>query len=56
MSFIPVTQRLPKPFNRVWLKTSTGRQTTGYVKSSGEWVISCPRIAAEKPAVISWRE
>jgi len=46
----------PKPYDRVWLKTSTGRQTTGYVKNSGEWVISCPRIAAEKPTVISWRE
>ena len=56
MSFISVTQRLPKPFSRVWLKTSTGRQTTGYVKSSGEWVINCPHIAAEKPTVISWRE
>lgn len=46
---------LPKPFERVWLKTSTSRQTTGYVNSSGEWVIACPRIAAEKPTVISWR-
>lgn len=56
MSWISVAQRLPKPFNRVWLKTSSGRQTTGFVKSSGEWVINCPRIAAEKPAVTSWRE
>ncbi len=56
MSFIPVTLRLPKPFDRVWLKTSCGRQTTGYINSAGEWVINCPRIAAEKPAVISWRE
>lgn len=45
----------PKPFDRVWVKTSTGRQTTGYVNSSGDWVITCPHIAAEKPTVISWR-
>lgn len=56
MSWIPVAQRLPKPFNRVWLKTSTGQQTTGYVNSNGGWVINCPRIAAENPTVISWRE
>lgn len=56
MPWIPAAHRLPKPFNRVWLKTSCGRQTTGYVKSSGEWVINCPRIAAEKPTVISWKE
>jgi len=56
MSWIPVTQRLPKPFIRVWLKTSCDRQTTGYIKSGGEWVINCPRIAAEKPTVKSWRE
>lgn len=46
----------PKPFERVWVKTSSGRQTTGYVNSRGEWVINCPRIAAEKPAVTSWRK
>lgn len=48
--------QLPKPFERVWVKTSNGRQTTGYVNSSGEWVINCPRIAAEKPAVTGWRK
>lgn len=56
MSWILAAQRLPKPFNRVWLKTSCGRQTTGYVNSSGEWVFNCKRIAAENPTVTSWRE
>lgn len=45
----------PKAFERVWLKTSDGRQTTGYVNSSGEWVFNCKRIAAQNPAVIGWR-
>lgn len=45
----------PKPFERVWLKTSNGKQTTGYVNGSGDWVINCPRIAAEKPEVTGWR-
>lgn len=45
----------PKPYDRVWLKTSTGRETTGYVNSAGEWVFNCKRIAAEKPTVIGWR-
>lgn len=48
-------QQQPKPFTRVWIKTANGRQTTGYVNSSGDWVINCPRIAAEKPVVIGWR-
>lgn len=54
--WIPVSERLPKPFTRVWVKTSNGRQTTGYVNSGGEWRINCPRIAAENPIVVSWRE
>lgn len=53
---IPVSERLPKPFNRVWVKTDSGKQTTAYVNDAGEWRINCPRIAAEKPAVVSWRE
>lgn len=55
MSWIPINDDLPKPFSRVWVKTSDGRQATGYVKNSGEWVITCPRIAAENPTVIAWR-
>ncbi len=49
-------QQQPKPFTRVWIKTLNGRQTTGHVNSGGEWVINCPRIAAEQPTVIAWRE
>lgn len=56
MEWISTKDRQPKPFTRVWIKTANGRQTTGYVNSSGEWVINCPRIAAEKPAVIGWRK
>lgn len=46
---------LPKTFERVWLKTTTGLETTGYVNSAGEWVFNCKRVAAEKPTVIGWR-
>lgn len=49
-------QQQPKPFARVWIKTSDGRQTTGHVNSSGKWLIHCPRIAAANPSVIAWRE
>lgn len=56
MEWISTKDRQPKPFARVWIKTSNGRQTTGYVNSGGDWVINCPRIAAEKSAVIAWRE
>jgi len=45
----------PKAFERVWLKTSDGRQTTGYVNGAGDWVFNCKRIAAEKPTVSGWR-
>lgn len=54
--WIPVSERLTKAFSRVWVKTDTGAQATGYVSEAGEWRINCPRIAAEKPTVISWRE
>lgn len=56
MTYKSVKCGLPRSFTRVWVMTDTGRETTGYVKSDGEWVINCPCIAAEKPAVISWRE
>jgi len=56
MVWITVTERLPKPFVRVWIKTDTNKQTTGFVSSSGEWTINCPRIATERPSVVSWRE
>ncbi len=55
MDWVSAKGRQPKPFTRVWIKTSNGRQTTGYVNSSGDWVINCPLVAAENPAVIAWR-
>jgi len=54
--WISVSARLPKPFELVWVKTSTGRQTTAHVNAAGEWRIKCPRIAADNPEVISWKE
>ncbi len=56
MVWVSTGCQLPKPFERVWIKTSNGRETTGYVNSSGEWVINCPRIAAQKPTVTGWRK
>ena len=56
MSWVSVNDRFPKPFTRVWLMTDSGKQTTGYIKPNGEWVISCARIAAEQPKIIRWRE
>lgn len=53
---IPASERLPRKFQRVWVKTDSGKETTGYVNAAGEWRINCPRIAAENPKVISWRE
>lgn len=56
MTYKSVKHGLPRSFTRVWVMTDTGRETTGYVNSSGDWVINCPRIAAEKPTVIAWRD
>lgn len=56
MVWIDVTERSPKPFSRVWVRTDTGRETTGYVNSSGEWFINCPRIRATAAIVLRWRE
>lgn len=55
MDWLPAFQP-PKQFERVWVKTSNGRQTTGYVNSGGDWVFNCKRIAADKPTVTSWRK
>ncbi|EFC5369463.1 50S ribosomal protein L13 [Escherichia coli] len=41
---------------RVWVITDTGRETTGYVKSDGEWFINCPRIRATGAKVLRWKE
>lgn len=54
--WIPVSERLPRAFSRVWVKTDKGSQATGYVNEAGEWQINCPRIAAQKPTVTSWRK
>ena len=56
MTWLSVEERSPKPFSRVWVRTDTGRETTGYVNSSGEWVINCPKVAAENPTIVGWRE
>lgn len=56
MTWTPVSARLPRPFVRVWVLTDTGRETTGYVKSDGEWFINCPRIRATGAVVLRWRE
>ena len=56
MNWKPITESLPKPFARVWVKTDTGRETTGYLKSDGEWVINCVTIRATGAVVVSWRE
>lgn len=56
MTWIPVSVRLPRPFVRVWVLTDTGRETTGYVKSDGEWFINCPRIRATGAKVLRWKE
>ncbi len=56
MATVCANQRLPKPFSRVWVKTDSGKETTAYVNAAGEWRINCPRIAAENPTVVSWRE
>lgn len=56
MSWIPVTERLPRAFSRVWVQTDTGKQVTGYVKSNGEWFINCPRIRATGAKVLRWKE
>ncbi|HAX4942809.1 TPA: 50S ribosomal protein L13 [Escherichia coli] len=56
MTWISVSVRLPRSFTRVWVMTDTGRETTGYVKSDGEWHINCPRIRATGAVVLRWRE
>lgn len=56
MAWISISVRLPRAFTRVWVITDTGRETTGYVKSDGEWFINCPRIRATGAAVLRWRD
>lgn len=56
MTWISVSVRLPSSFTRVWVMTDTGRETTGYVKSDGEWHINCDRIRATGAKVLRWKE
>lgn len=56
MTWISVKSRLPRSLERVWVLTDTGRETTGYVKSDGEWVINCAAIRATGAVVVRWRE
>lgn len=56
MNWKLISESLPKPFARVWVKTDTGRETTGYLKSDGEWVINCVTIRATGAKVERWRE
>lgn len=56
MDWQPVTTSKPKALSRVWVQTDTGRETTGYVKSDGEWFINCPRIRATGAKVLRWKE
>lgn len=52
MTYKSVKHGLPRSFTRVWVMTDTGRETTGYVKSNGEWFINCPRIRATGAKVL----
>lgn len=56
MEWQPVTASKPKALSRVWVMTDTGRETTGYLKSDGEWVINCVTIRATGAKVERWRE
>lgn len=56
MAWVSVKQRLPDPFVRVWVMTSSGKRVNGYVKSTGDWYLLCRRVAAENPEVIQWED
>ena len=56
MAWVSTQQRLPPPFTKVWVMTDSGRRTTAYVKSNGDWFVFCPKIAAEKPEIVRWEE
>ncbi|GAB50221.1 hypothetical protein EH105704_01_02260 [Atlantibacter hermannii NBRC 105704] len=55
MNWKSVKHGLPRSFVRVWVMTDTGRETTGYVKSDGEWIINCPSVRATGAVVVEWR-
>lgn len=54
--FTPVTDKLPAPYLRVWVRTDKGGSTTGYLKESGVWVINCHRLAAAGHVVVGWKQ
>ncbi|MFY9993630.1 MAG: hypothetical protein WAK61_01380 [Leclercia sp.] len=56
MTWQSVKQGLPRAFTRVWVLTDTGRETTGHVKSNGEWFINCAAIRATGAVVLRWKE
>lgn len=56
MGWVSVKERPPRAFTRVWVMTDTGRQTTGYVKTDGEWFINCAEIRATGAKVLRWKE
>lgn len=56
MEWKSVKQSMPRSFARVWVMTDTGRETTGYVKSDGEWFINCARMRATGAVVLRWRD
>ena len=56
MTYKSVKEGKPKPLTRVWVMTDTGRETTGYLKSDGEWVINCVTIRATGAKVERWKE
>lgn len=56
MDWTPVSKSLPSPLTRVWILTDSGKQTTAYIKPSGEWFLFCRKIAAENPEIVEWRE
>jgi len=56
MAWVPVEVKLPATFTRVWVRTDTGRETTGHVKSDGQWFINCASIRATGAKVLKWKE
>jgi hypothetical protein len=56
MAWVPVEVKLPATFTRVWVKTDTGREATGHVKSDGQWFINCASIRATGAKVLKWKE
>lgn len=56
MAWISPSERLPAPFVRVWVKTSTGRKTTAYIKPGGEWFLFCRKIDADNPKITEWED